>query len=187
MGESLFVRLEQAAERCESILCIEPSEASALKDDLPDLIHNVSVGKRVASKVDLIDDFISREVLIHPGSLEKRDSSESRPVWIHPHCHQRALFSSTATQDILRHAGYDARVLDLGCCGMAGSFGYHQYDVSRRVGELKFLPAVQAAQHDDVLMVATGTSCREQASDFVAARLVHWTSLVRGTNLSRTN
>jgi Fe-S oxidoreductase len=60
-------------------------------------------------------------------------------------------------------AGYTVREIDSTCCGMAGAFGYEaeHFEVSKKVGELSLLPAVRAAS-PDTLIVAPGTSCREQ-------------------------
>jgi Fe-S oxidoreductase len=58
-------------------------------------------------------------------------------------------------------------ILDSGCCGMAGSFGYEQdhYEVSHACGERVLFPAVRGTAVDD-LVVAPGFSCRHQIADF---------------------
>jgi len=57
---------------------------------------------------------------------------------------------------------------------MAGSFGYarEHYDVSRAIGERKLLPAARAMTEGTVL-VAAGTSCREQVRHFTGVRALH--------------
>ena len=45
----------------------------------------------------------------------------------HVHYHQQALAGRDSTASLLRAAGVSARVLDAGCCGMAGSFGYDKH------------------------------------------------------------
>jgi hypothetical protein len=68
----------------------------------------------------------------------------------------------------------DLQLLDSGCCGMAGSFGFERdhYDVSMQVGELVLLPAVRNTPAD-TLIVADGFSCREQIAQGTARRAVH--------------
>jgi hypothetical protein len=68
----------------------------------------------------------------------------------------------------------DARVLDSGCCGMAGSFGFERthYDVSIKVGERVLLPEVRQAPKD-TLIVADGFSCREQIAQCTNRRALH--------------
>jgi Fe-S oxidoreductase len=57
---------------------------------------------------------------------------------------------------------------------MAGSFGYgrEHYDLSRRIGERKLLPAARSLQAGSVL-VAAGVSCRQQVAHLTGARAVH--------------
>jgi Fe-S oxidoreductase len=74
-------------------------------------------------------------------------------VRFQPHCHQRAegladdgLPSGvSASVELLRSCGYEVEVLDTGCCGMAGTFGYEaeHYDLSMQVGELKLFPLLR--------------------------------------------
>jgi Fe-S oxidoreductase len=57
----------------------------------------------------------------------------------------------------------EVEVIEAGCCGMAGAFGYERehYEMSLRIGELGPLPAVRAAA-PECLIVADGVSCRQQ-------------------------
>jgi hypothetical protein len=79
-----------------------------------------------------------------------------------------------AEQKILNAIGLDYRVLDSGCCGMAGSFGFERdhYDVSMKVGERVLLPAVRSAPKDE-LVLADGFSCRTQIAQATSRRALH--------------
>jgi len=81
---------------------------------------------------------------------------------------------------VLDRLGIDATVLDEGCCGMAGSFGFEaeHYDVSVAVGEQGLLPAVRAAAAD-TLIVADGFSCREQITQCTTRRAIHLAEAIR--------
>jgi hypothetical protein len=70
--------------------------------------------------------------------------------------------------------GIDAQVLDAGCCGLAGSFGYESqhYDISMRIGERVLLPAVRAAPPES-LIIANGFSCREQIDTHTERQALH--------------
>src|SRR5712692_5140587 len=70
--------------------------------------------------------------------------------------------------------------LDAGGCGMAGSFGYarEHYDISRRIGERRLLPAARAMK-DGTVLVAAGVSCRQQVAHFTGVRAVHPAVLLR--------
>ena len=65
---------------------------------------------------------------------------------------------------MLERAGFEVGILDAGCCGLAGSFGFRadHDDVSRRIAETKFLPALQQLD-PDVALVIDGFSCKTQA------------------------
>ncbi len=71
------------------------------------------------------------------------------------------------------------KLLDAGCCGMAGAFGFERehYDVSIACGERALLPAVPAADADTVL-VANGFS-REQIAQTTDRKAVHLAELIR--------
>jgi Fe-S oxidoreductase len=91
---------------------------------------------------------------------------------VHGHCHQKALVGMGPTTEVLsRVEGLEFTVLDSGCCGMAGSFGYERghYEVSQACGERVLFPAVRETAADD-LIVAPGFSCRHQIADFCGGR-----------------
>jgi Fe-S oxidoreductase len=94
---------------------------------------------------------------------------------VHPHCHERAVFGADDTLRALRCVpDLELTVLDAGCCGMSGVFGYRKerYELSVQVAERALLPAVRAAgRHDAVL--ATGTSCRSQIGDLAGRPARH--------------
>ena len=77
-------------------------------------------------------------------------------------------------EQVLRALGLDYQLLDSGCCGMAGSFGFeaHKYDVSVAAGERVLLPAVRSAAAD-TLIIANGFSCQEQVEQLTGRRPLH--------------
>jgi Fe-S oxidoreductase len=81
---------------------------------------------------------------------------------------------------LARIPGATVTDLDAGCCGMAGSFGYasEHFDVSRQIGERRLLPAARRLSRDEVL-VAAGTSCRQQVADFTGVRPLHPAELLQ--------
>ncbi|SEG84877.1 FAD/FMN-containing dehydrogenase [Thermomonospora echinospora] len=79
------------------------------------------------------------------------------------HCHQYAVMGFDAERRLMERAGLRADVLDAGCCGLAGNFGFERghYRISQDIAELGLLPAVRTAGPDTVIM-ADGFSCRTQ-------------------------
>ena len=96
---------------------------------------------------------------------------------MHGHCHQKALVGTGPTEQMLALApGTELTVVDSGCCGMAGLFGYEKgekghYEVSMKMGERRLFPAVRKAS--EAVVIASGTSCREQILDGTGRRAQH--------------
>jgi FAD/FMN-containing dehydrogenase/Fe-S oxidoreductase len=163
--------LETLSEPLESgvpVLVLEPSCASVFRDELRKLMPHDEHARRLVAQTVVLDELLER----HAPGWEPAASIERRAL-IHGHCHQRAVIG--AGPDLLRRAGVEAEMTKAGCCGLAGSFGYHagdQYDVSMRVGEQFLLPAVRAAT-PDTLLVADGFSCRTQIEAGTGRRAVH--------------
>src|SRR5207244_3638572 len=105
----------------------------------------------------LLSEFLNRKV------KDYRPPQLRRKALVHAHCHHKAIMNVADEEAILKKLGLDYQILDSGCCGMAGSFGFERdhYEVSRAVGELVLLPAARAASRD-TLIVANGFSCHQQ-------------------------
>jgi Fe-S oxidoreductase len=82
---------------------------------------------------------------------------------VQQHCHQHAILGYDHDRQLLVDAGVDTDVLDTGCCGLAGNFGFEKghYDVSVACDEDKLMPALRDAD-SDALVLADGFSCRTQ-------------------------
>jgi Fe-S oxidoreductase len=103
-----------------------------------------------------------------------------RRALVQVHCHQHAILGRHADGELMARAGVDAEVLDSGCCGLAGNFGFEagHYDVSMACAEDGLLPAVRGADADTVV-VADGFSCRTQIEQESGRRPVHLAELLR--------
>jgi FAD/FMN-containing dehydrogenase/Fe-S oxidoreductase len=169
------------AERGATVVFLEPSCLSALREDVPALLRGDAQRQatRVADACLLFEEYLERNLAAGRRRLALR-SGPSR-VLLHGHCHQKSLGALAPARALLeRIPGARTVDLDAGCCGMAGSFGYarEHYDVSRQIGERRLLPAARAMTGDEVL-VAAGTSCRQQVADFTGVRAVHPAELLR--------
>ncbi len=166
---------------------IEPPELYALKNDYISLLPaRADEIKRRAEKTWLVEEFLVRSGVIEQWRITADDKADKRKgadalllgaslqtsaqVKFQPHCHQRAEAPAAdglpngvdATVALLRACGYSVDVLDTGCCGMAGTFGYdvEHYELSMQVGALRLFPQVKAA--GDAQIVSTGAACRMQ-------------------------
>ncbi|MGI8643498.1 MAG: FAD-binding and (Fe-S)-binding domain-containing protein [Thermomicrobiales bacterium] len=148
------------------IIGSEPSCILTLRDEYPDLLPGDAGMKAVADHAYMIDEFLAK--LDGEGDLGIAWSPEpGQDVFFHGHCHQKALIGVGASMAIMQAAGCKPAESGAGCCGMAGSFGYEteHYDVSRKVGEERLFPAVNATAEETVVAVA-GVSCRQQIEHF---------------------
>jgi Fe-S oxidoreductase len=149
-----------------AILVAEPSCLSAMKDDwlALKLRTPVEVRRKLAAKAFLPEEFLDRRWGSHPRTPEFAEARES--VVLHGHCHQKALWGAQTSSALLaRLLGTRLTLLDTGCCGMAGAFGFtcDRYDLSMKIANLTLVPALQANQQAAV--AAPGTSCRHQVHD----------------------
>jgi len=174
-GTRTLKNLDAYAHRGLPILTLEPSCASALVDDLPDLIDDEALGRRVAGRIRMIDTFLAEE--LDAGRLQGRLVSNIKEALVHGHCHQKALFGSDAMKHLLEQADVNVREIDSGCCGMAGSFGYEHHDLSMKIGEQRLFPAVRE-KIDDTVVVACGFSCRHQIKDGCGTSAKHFVQVV---------
>jgi len=179
-GLRTLQNLDRFAEADIPVVVCEPGCASALVDDLPDLVDDVALGERIRANVMMIDVFLARE--LEAGRLDGGFESKASSILLHGHCHQKALFGTEAMKTILQRVpGLRVEEVDSGCCGMAGSFGYEKEHVavSEKVGDRRLFPAVREADADTEI-VACGFSCRHQVEHFAGRRAVHWVEVVRG-------
>ena len=160
------------------ILVCEPSCASALTDDLADLIEDDAVSAQLQKQVMLIDDFFAKE--IESGNLKTAFETGSEHILFHGHCHQKALYSTKGLKMILSLTGQNFAEIPSGCCGMAGAFGYEKehYDLSKKIGEEILFPAIRSITNG-AAVIANGFSCRHQIEHFTGVKAKHWVEVIK--------
>ena len=184
-GEKTLRNLDLYIQQGLKIVVCEPGCCSALTDDLPDLIDDEQLGRRIKANVMMIDQFLATD--LQQGNLDCRFTSPFSRILIHGHCHQKSLFGTIAMQNLLdRVPGISVEQIDSGCCGMAGSFGYERehYDLSMQIGQERLFPAIRN-RPKDTAVVACGFSCRHQIADGTGTKALHWVQTLRGADLKR--
>jgi Fe-S oxidoreductase len=176
---ALIDRLAPAAAAGTPITGVEPSCVFALRDELVSLSHGDVRAAAIAAQARLVDDMLIEA--IDDGTLSLADSPgiQGRTMLFHSHCHQKAAGATAGSVALLsRIPGANLRVLDAGCCGMAGSFGFEKehYELSQQIGRMRLFPAIEAAG-EGAIVVATGASCRQQVAHLT--RPLHPVTLVR--------
>src|SRR5579884_1237553 len=145
------------------LLGLEPSCLLTLADEWTELLPGAQT-KSIAAAARLADNWLAEQV--QSGRCELPLRARPEHCLLHGHCHQKALLGAGGTAAALRLIPQlDVTVLDSGCCGMAGSFGFERehYDLSVQIANLALLPAL--AKAPEALVVAPGTSCRHQIKD----------------------
>jgi FAD/FMN-containing dehydrogenase/Fe-S oxidoreductase len=174
------------------VVGLEPSEIYTLKDEFLDLLtgpETSAAAQALAGRAYMVDEYLARPGLdgkirlLRIAEHFKEDlPGQQRPVYLHGHCYQKAQppaadgypTGAGATVMMLETLGYRVKLIDAGCCGMAGSFGYEKehYEFSMQVGESRLFPAVRAVE-EDAIIAAVGVSCRPHIEDGAGRRAVH--------------
>ncbi|HEV8029170.1 MAG TPA: FAD-linked oxidase C-terminal domain-containing protein [Stellaceae bacterium] len=154
------------------IIGLEPSCLLTLRDELPALLPGPA-SAALAKQARLFEEFVAAESAAGRWKLEIKPTPGK--ALLHGHCHQKAfdtLGASVATLKLV--PGLEVETFESTCCGMAGAFGYEaeHYDMSLSIGELGVLPRMRAAAADTIL-VAAGTSCRQQIAHGAGRAALH--------------
>ena len=173
-ARELVAALLPFAERGIAIIGLEPSCLLTMRDEM--LVMGLGEAAQTISKhALLLEEFLAREAA--SGKLETLKAAlkpTTQAILLHGHCHQKAFGAVSPIIDVLKLIpGAKPELIESGCCGMAGSFGYEasHYDVSMQMAELSLLPTVR--QQLDAIVVADGTSCRHQIRDGAQREAIH--------------
>jgi FAD/FMN-containing dehydrogenase/Fe-S oxidoreductase len=153
---------------------LEPSCASVFRDELVSFFPSDPRALRLRDQSLLLSEFLVR----HAPDFQPAPHSGAKIV-LHGHCHHQSLMKMTDEVALLRRTGAEVELLDSGCCGMAGPFGFERekFEVSQMLGERVLLPAVRGAS-PETLLVADGFSCREQIAQNSPRRAVHFAEVI---------
>jgi len=162
-------QLEPEIEAGIPVVGLEPSCVAVFRDELTNLFPQDARAQALSRQTFLLSEFLEKHIS-PSASLPQLP----RKALLHGHCHHKAIMKMTAEESLLRRLGVDFTAPAPGCCGMAGSFGFHQehFDISQTIGELELLPSVRQAP-DDWLIIADGFSCREQIAQNTPRRALH--------------
>jgi len=161
----------------EPIVFLEPSCWSVFVDEYRQL--GIEDAGEVADRCLLFEDVVAD--FFEGGPLAAAISGPVGKVAVHGHCHAKALSDQKTVFSMLeRLPGASPRLLDTGCCGMAGAFGMlsDHRDLSRQVAGP--LVATIEALPSDTAVVASGTSCRHQIADLTNVRPLHLAEFLAG-------
>jgi FAD/FMN-containing dehydrogenase/Fe-S oxidoreductase len=155
------------------LIGLEPACVSVFRDELLNLFPHDQDARRLQQQTYLLSEFLESEAahFVLPTLHEK--------ALVHGHCHHKAVLKMDAEEAVLKRLQLDFQLLDSGCCGMAGGFGFEKdkYAISMRIGELVLLPAVRQAPPRTII-IANGYSCREQIAQTTERRALHLAQVI---------
>ncbi|MHB1087262.1 MAG: FAD-binding and (Fe-S)-binding domain-containing protein [Acidimicrobiales bacterium] len=149
--------LEPYLEAGVPVVVPEPSCLATFRDEIPKLLAEDPRAAMLATLSRSLSEHLALVSWTAPQAPHDGRTS------VHPHCHQRAVQGTGSDREVLEGAGFDVEILDLGCCGLAGSFGYNARhdELSRQIARDRFLPAIERLAETSSI-VADGFSCRLQ-------------------------
>ena len=183
LAVGLVDEARREAERCVAALAplvargvpvvgLEPSCMLGFRDEIPALVGGEDA-RALARSTLLLEEYLARAAA--SGTLKLPLKPLARRALLHGHCHQKSFGAMGAVETTLKLVPELAvEPIESSCCGMAGSFGYgaKTIDVSLKMGELSLFPAVRKAADNDII-VADGTSCRQQIRDGTGRNALH--------------
>jgi Fe-S oxidoreductase len=152
------------------IVMLEPSCCSVFRDEVNGLFPNSTRAHKLMEHTVTFAEFLEKE---SSGNGVKFPTLKREAI-VHGHCHHKAIMRLKDEKSVMEQMGLDYRVLNSGCCGMAGSFGFEaaKYDLSIQVGELAVLPEVRKAGLR-TFIIADGFSCKEQIQQQTNRKALH--------------
>lgn len=168
--EGIMERLGAEIDSGLPMVFLEPSCASVFRDELRNFFPADPRAQRLREQSFLLSEFL----VCHAPEYRPPDLS-GHSILLHGHCHHKSLMKMTSELEILRRTGAEVTLLDSGCCGMAGPFGFEKekFAVSQALAERVLLPAVRNTS-DDTILVTDGFSCREQIAQNSVRRARHF-------------
>ena len=158
----------KSVSKSDLIVGIEVSEVLTWRDDIKGLVNTNF------PKIFLFEELVLK---LNNLSLLPKVNGLNSKVWIYTHCHQKALTSSDTIKKALSLIpDINVEIIEEGCCGMAGDFGYKYPELSQKIAHRSLNKAMNSISNDDIV-IATGVSCRKQISDIFQNNSIHLSQL----------
>jgi len=156
------------------MVVLEPSCCSVFRDELRNLFPESTEAKEIAENTFTLSEFLEKKIAgYQPPKVD-------RQAIVQGHCHHKAVMRMKEEKSLMKKLQLEDRVLESGCCGMAGAFGYakDKYQVSVACGERSLLPEVRKAPLSTII-VADGFSCKEQIAQETNRHALHLAEVLR--------
>jgi FAD/FMN-containing dehydrogenase/Fe-S oxidoreductase len=163
------------------MIVLEPSCCSVFRDEMHNLLPESREASQLAENTFTLSEFLEKKMPDYEAPRMNRQAI------VQGHCHHKAVMRLKEEKSLMEKMQLDYRVLESGCCGMAGAFGYEKdkYQVSIACGERALLPEVRKTPVSTIIM-ADGFSCKEQIAQQTNRHALHLAEVLRlGLNHQR--
>ena len=166
--EKILTELGTEIEAGTPMVVLEPSCCSVFRDELNGLMPDSNRAHRLMENTFTLSEFLEKDVKDYEAPKLHRKAI------VQGHCHHKAIMRFYDDENVMKKMELDATLLDSGCCGMAGAFGYEKdkYEISKQCGERALFPAVRQAGLS-TMIIADGFSCREQIRQDTPRQALH--------------
>jgi Fe-S oxidoreductase len=156
------------------MVVLEPSCCSVFRDEMHNLLPESAEARRLAENTFTLSEFFEKKL------PDYQPPKVNRHAIVQGHCHHKAVMRMKEEKALMKKMELDQRLLESGCCGMAGAFGYEKdkYEVSVACGERSLLPEVRKAPVSTII-VADGFSCKEQIAQETNRHALHLAEVLR--------
>jgi FAD/FMN-containing dehydrogenase/Fe-S oxidoreductase len=164
----ILVALADEIDAGTPMVVLEPSCCTVFRDELTGLMPQSRLAHRLTENTFTLAEFLEKKVQDYdPPKLRRK-------AVVQAHCHHKAIMRLYDDEAVMKKMDLDFQMLNAGCCGMAGSFGFEEdkYDISLRCGERALFPAVRQTPLSTLVM-ADGFSCREQIQQDTPRHALH--------------
>lgn len=156
------------------MVVLEPSCCSVFRDEMHGMLPESEQAQNLAKNTFTLSEFLEKKA---PGY---QPPQVARQAIVQGHCHHKAVMRMKEEKSLMDKMGLEYELLESGCCGMAGAFGYEKdkYQVSVACGERSLLPEVRKAWLETII-VADGFSCKEQIAQETNRHALHLAEVLK--------
>ena len=135
------------------IVGVEASCMSVMQDEFPDLAEDRKMALKISKNIHTIQDLLLE--IQNDGKQQILWNEEVKDLLLLVHCHERALEGvNKALNSLNIPPNFSAKIIDSGCCGMAGSFGMEKehYEISTKIAEDRLLPNLRKSKESQEIV-----------------------------------
>lgn len=161
--------LEKWIDKGYEIIVSEPSVLAMFRSEYENLLPTTNLFEKL--KIKCFDPFEYLNNHREKITIPQISNQEGKIIY-HGHCQLKSIGLGNEVSKLFKIIGVEIDETTAECCGMAGSFGYKKdyYDLSKKVGEHL---GNEIKGSGSQIIIASGTSCREQISDEIKREAIH--------------